>query len=177
MIRIRLSPFGAVDCRGCLDVPLPAISVWGQIRDFTRYARQDIFHTDPVVEDGIPRQGAAIRLSHQYMGLRIERVGRILIWREGIGYAFSDLSHRGVRAGFPHVFSFRIEPVDAGHCRLHIRVSGLWTAKAVPRFVVRLWLRWVFAHVVRSTHTELMLYQLWRKRHFGRAAVHTSAVG
>lgn len=177
MTRIRLSSSGAVDCRRDLNVPLPAISVWGQIRDFSRYARQDVFHTDPIIDGNIPRQGAAIRLSHEYLGLRIKRVGRILLWREGIGFAFSDLSCRGARVGFPHVFSLRIEPVNDGRCRLHVRVSGLWTARAVPRIFVRLWLRWVFAHVVRSIQTELMLYQLWRKRHFDRAATQTSAVG
>lgn len=174
-MRIQLARSGVVDCQGSLKVPLPAISVWGQIRDFARYARQDIFHADPSIEGGIPTQGARIRLSHRYMGLRFERVGRILVWREGIGYAFSDLSRRGPRAGFPHVFSFRIEPLDAGCCWLHVRVRGLWTARAVPRIAARIWLRWVFAHVMRSVETELLMYRLWRQRHRAHATVQTSA--
>jgi hypothetical protein len=159
-----LTKAGAVDCWATLGLPLSARSVWGQIRDFARYSRQDIFHAEPMVEGGIARQGARIRLSHRYVGLRFERVGRILWWREGVGYAFSDLSRRGPRVGFPHVFAFRIEPVDAGHCRLHVRVRGRWTARAVPRFVARLWLRWVFAHVMRSVNAELMMYRIWRKQ-------------
>lgn len=110
-----------------------------------------------------------IRLSHRYMGLRFERVGRILSWREGIGYAFSDLTRRGPRAGFPHVFSFRLEPVDDGHCRLHVRVRGLWTARAIPRWLARLWLWWVFSHIPRSVEAELLMYRLWRKRRWNRA--------
>lgn len=138
-MQIRLTSSGSVDCLGSLDLPLSATSVWGQVRDFPRYARQDIFHDKPVIEGGVARKGAAIRLSHRYMGLRIERVGRILWWREGVGYSYSDLSRRGSRAGFPHVLGFRIEQVDAGNCRLHVRVRGLWTARAVPRSLARLW--------------------------------------
>jgi hypothetical protein len=174
--RIHLSKSGVVDCEGTLELPLSSTSAWGQIRDFPRYARQDIFHADPAMEGEFARQGVCIRLSHRYMGLRFDRVGRILWWREGVGYSFSDLSLRGPRAGFPHVFSFRIEPIDSRHCRLHIHVRGLWTARAVPRLLARLWLRWVFAHVMRSVDAELMMYRLWRKKHLRTAAAQSLVV-
>ncbi|HEY2584284.1 MAG TPA: SRPBCC family protein [Tepidisphaeraceae bacterium] len=163
-MRIRINDHRAVDCRATLEVPLPAISVWGQIRDFPNYARQDFFHADPSVAGGVPRAGADIVLYHRYMGLSFRRVGRILVWREGVGYSFSDLSLRGPRSGFPHVFSYRIEPAGTGACRLHIRVRGLWTASRVPRLLARAWLWWVFAHVVRSVENQLLVYRVWRKR-------------
>lgn len=163
-MRIAINDRGAVDCRATLEVPLPAISVWGQIRDFASYARQDFFHVNPTVAGGVPRPGAEIILYHRYMGLRFRRVGRILVWREGVGYSFSDLSERGPRAGFPHVFSYRIEPAGSAACRLQIRVRGLWTARTVPRLLARAWLWWVFAHVVRSVENRVLAYRIWRKR-------------
>ena len=164
MIAVRISPAGAVTCRAAFELPLAPISVWGQIRDFSCYARQDFFHDDPQVE-GIPRRGAAITLTHRYAALRFRRVGRILVWREGVGYSFSDLSRRGPRVGFPHVFSYRIEPLGPDATRLHVVVRGRWTARWIPHLFARLWLWWVFGHVVRSIRNELLLYRVWRKRH------------
>ena len=162
-MNVRVGRRGAVDCRAAIDLPLSALSTWGQIRDFHRYARQDFFHAKIVVEGELPRQGARLTLSHRYLGLVVARVGRILIWREGIGYAFSDLSTRGPRAGFPHVLGYRIEPISESRCRLHIQVRGRWTATHVPRWAAHLWLVWVFGHVVRTVRNRLLLYQLWRR--------------
>ena len=161
---VRVSRRGAVDCRRTLELPLSAISVWGQIRDFQRYARHDFFHAEMTITGGTPRAGAKLTLCHRYAGLRAERVGRILIWREGDGYSFSDLSLRGPRSGFPHVFSYRVEAAGEQACRLHIRVSGLWTSRYVPRWIARLWLGWIFAHIVRTVRNELLLFHIWRKR-------------
>jgi hypothetical protein len=163
MIRVRVNATWVVRCRAELELKLSPLSVWGQLRDFRRYARQDLFHEDIQIDGGLPRPGARLKLLHCYGGIRVKRHGRILLWREGVGFAFSDLSHRGPRHGFPHVLSFRIEPTDGGSC-LHIRATGLWTARATSRLLARVWLRWVFAHVVRSVRNELMLYQLWRKQ-------------
>jgi hypothetical protein len=165
MTRIRISRVGAVNCDGYIDVPLASVSVWGQIRDFQHYARQDFFHTNPRIIGDIPRAGATIALSHRYMGLRFERLGRILIWREGLGYSFSDLSRRGPRAGFPHVFSYRLELRGEQACRLRIQVRGFWTAHLVPRALAQLWLRWIFSHIVRTLGNNLLWYRLWRKSH------------
>lgn len=164
MTRIRVSGNGAVDCRARLELPLPAISAWGQLRDFPRYARQDAFHADIQIEGGLPRAGARIELCHRYAGIRVRRTGRILVWREGVGYSFSDLSLRGARAGFPHVFSYRLESLGEARCALHIIVRGRWTAHRIGRPLARLWLWWVFGQVVRSVRNELLLYQIWRKR-------------
>ena len=163
-MRVRINSRGAVDCRGAIDVPLPAISVWGQLRDFPRYAARDPFHLPPRVEGGIPRAGVAIELSHRYAGLGVRRVGRILVWREQVAYSFSDLSRRGPRHGFPHVFSYRLEPLSEQSTRVHVLVRGLWTSHRIPHWAARWWLRWVFARVLRRVRNELLLYQLWRKR-------------
>ncbi|MDB5299449.1 MAG: hypothetical protein JWO87_1112 [Phycisphaerales bacterium] len=164
MKRISITRRGAVNCQAAIDLPLSAISVWGQLRDFTRYAQQDFFHADISIEGGLPRVGARLTLSHRYAGLGLCRVGKILVWREGVGYSFSDLSTRGPRSGFPHVFGYRITPLGPAKCRLFISVRGLWTAGLVPRWAARFWLRWVFGHVVRTVRNDLLLFQIWRER-------------
>jgi hypothetical protein len=151
-----------VHCRSTLDIPLSAISVWGQIRDFQRYARSDLFHATIAIAGGTPKAGARLTLSHRYAGLGVERVGRILIWREGIGYSFSDLSLRGPRHGFPHVFSYRVEAAGNNACRLHVGVTGRWTTRHVPRWMAQLWLGWVMGQIVRRVSNELTLFRIWR---------------
>ncbi|HET6246228.1 MAG TPA: hypothetical protein VFE47_00880 [Tepidisphaeraceae bacterium] len=160
---VRISPGGAVCCRAVLHLPLPAISVWGQLRDFHRYASQDFFHADLAIDGHIPQAGARLKLSHRFLGIRIQRLGRILIWREGIGYSFSDLSQQGAKHGFPHIFSYRLEPTGEKNCRLHITVRGKWTARRIPKWAGKLWLRWVFSHVVQKVENQLLIYQLWRR--------------
>jgi len=163
MIHVSVNERRVVRCSAALDLKLPPLSVWGQLRDFRRYARQDLFHAAVNVEGGLPKTGAALRLSHHYCGLRVRRYGRILLWREGVGFSFSDLSFRGPRHGFPHVLTFRIEPMPNG-ARLQICVTGLWTAGLCPRRLAQLWLRWVFGQVVRCVRNELLIYQLWREQ-------------
>ena len=163
-VKITLKPSGAVECRGSIDVPLTPVSVWGQLRDFPRFAAQDPFHYNPRVVDGFPRPGARIELSHRFFGVAVRRAGRILVWRENLGYSYSDLSRRGARRGFPHVLSYRVESLAADSTRLHITVRGRWTATHVPRFLTRLYLRWVFTQILQRVGNELLVYQLWRKR-------------
>jgi len=161
---IILKPSGAVDCRGSIDLPLPLVSVWGQLRDFPRFAAQDPFHHHPRVLDGFPRQGAPIELSHRFCGVTIRRAGRILVWRENLGYSYSDLSRYGPRHGFPHVLSYRLQSLTPDSTRLQITVRGRWTAARIPRSLTRLYLRWVFTQILHRVRNELLVYQLWRKR-------------
>jgi hypothetical protein len=164
MTRIQIRRNGAVDCQACLEIPLAAVSVWGQIRDFRRFARQDFFHDVIDVAGGQLRQGAALSLVHRYAFISIRRRGRICWWREGVGYSFSDLSLRGARRGFPHILSYRIEQAtEPKACRLIIRVRGRWTAEFVPRSLARIWLWWVFRHVVHSVENQLLSFGLWRR--------------
>jgi hypothetical protein len=163
-MQIQIRRSGAVRCHACLEIPLAGMSVWGQLRDFSRFARQDFFHDVLEISGGEPRGGAEILLVHRYAFFAVRRKGRICWWREGVGYSFSDLSLTGPRRGFPHVFSYRIEQAaEANACRLMIGVRGRWTASFVPRAMARVWLWWVFRHVVRSVENQLLSYSLWRR--------------
>lgn len=153
---------GRVECRATIPLALPAAGAWGQLRDFRRYAAHDYFHHDVRVAGGVPRAGAALQLSHRFVSVGVRRVGRILRWREGEGFAFSDLSRRGPRAGFPHVFVLRVEPAGDGASVLHLAVRGRWTAGWVPLPLRRAWLAWVFAYVAARTRNELLAYQAAR---------------
>lgn len=131
---------------------------WGQLRDFRTFAATDYFHADPQVEGGRPRAGAALTLRHRFGPFALTRVGRILRWVEWPGdrpgFAFSDLSRRGARVGFPHAISFHLTP-SGDASLLHIRVGGRWTPP-VPRPLSRLWLAWVFHHIVSTTRRRLL---------------------
>lgn len=160
---VNLSPTGRVDCRAVIALPMSAVTAWGQLRDFAKYASHDHFHAGFEVEGGRPLAGARLRILHRYGPFRVHRVGRIVRWTEGEGYAFSDLSTAGPRRGFPHVLSYRLEAVDERRCRLHLRVGGRWTAP-VPRWAARAWLWWVFASVATRVENELVAFKVARAR-------------
>lgn len=164
MKEITISSSGAIRCRAALDLPLCLTSVWGQIRDFDTFAQLDLFHSAIRIEGGVARQGAALEMQHRYGPFAVRRIGRILVWKENFGYSFSDLSRRGPRKGFPHVFSYRLESTSEQTCRLQISVTGRWTARFIPRPVAKLWLWWVFSQVMRGVEQRLLIYQIWRKR-------------
>lgn len=175
MIRVDVTRSGAVCCRADLDLPLSARAAWGRLRDFTRFASHDYFHADVRVAGGVPRVGAALAIRHRFAGFGVGRVGRILRWREfdpadprPAGYSFSDLSARGPRHGFPHVFAYDLAPAGKANdrCRLRIVVRGRWTAP-VPRWAARLWLWWVFGHVVLSVRNAFLAAAVTRKNAAG----------
>jgi hypothetical protein len=170
MMEITIHRSGRVVCDAVIALPLPTTAVWGQLRDFPSAACHDPFHCDVRIVDGVPRAGAKILLGHRYFFFRASRVGRLLRWEEGVGFAFSDLNRRDPRRAFPHVLSYELEPADVG-CRLRVRVTGRWTA-AVPRWAGRLWLRWVFGHVVRTVENQLLRYAVvYRRRKLMPAGV------
>jgi hypothetical protein len=81
-------------------------------------------------------------LSHNAFGRRFLRFGRIVAWHDGSGYTFSDMSGRGPRCGFPHVFAVKLSPAGAGaatRTRLTIRVRGRWTSRLAPTWLGRTW--------------------------------------
>jgi hypothetical protein len=159
---IRIFPGGRVRCRATLSLDLPAGAVWGQLRDFHRYASHDPFHTRIDIDgDGLPRPGASLVLVHRYGPFRTTRVGRIVRWHEGRGYAFSDLAQRDpARSGFPHVFSFDLTATGPARCTLTLQVRGRWTARLVPRPLAWLWLTWVFTATAGRTQNDLLRYAL-----------------
>jgi hypothetical protein len=155
-MRVTVGRRGRVECSARLELPLGAARAWGRLRDFRRFAAQDFFHTDVRVEGGIPRAGAALEIPHRFGPFRVTRVGRILSWEEGRGYAFSDLSRRSPRAAFPHAYRYELHPLADDRCRLGISIRGRWTLRLLPRPLVRLWLAWAFSHIVRSVENELL---------------------
>ena len=149
---IRIAPGRRVTCTATINLPLSPGAAWGQLRHLPTSATHDPFHARVTVGSG-----GRLVIEHRYLVFRTLRVGRVLWWREGVGFAFSDLCRRDPQAAFPHVLSYRLEPVGPAACRLHVRVGGRWTLPG-PRWIGQLWLRWVFGHVVRTARNELLTY-------------------
>jgi hypothetical protein len=129
-----------------LAVPRPRAEVWALVADAPRFLCIDPFHVRVVVLDPPLRQGASLALEHRAFGVRLWRFGRLLRWDEGRGYAFSDLSARGPRRGFPHVFFVSVTPAPGPAAEgtvVRIEVRGRWTARWVPVWLRILWLRFV----------------------------------
>ena len=156
MITVDVTPMYRVLCHATFDLPSPLPLAWGQLRDFRRFAAQDFFHAAVRVDPPGVRRGARLEIDHRFGPFSSTRVGRILQWRENHGYSFSDLSPRGPRRAFPHIYRYRLRPLDPNRCQVEITIAGLWTSTFIPRPVVRLWLRWVFSHIVASVHNALL---------------------
>jgi hypothetical protein len=158
-VRITITPSRRVRCEATLHLPLSASRVWGQLRDFRTYASHDFFHASIAIDGHIPREGAALVLEHRYLLFRVRRVGRILRFRDNLGFAYSDLHAGDPQRSFPHVFSLTLTPLDVARCHLHICVTGRWTAP-LPRWMGRMWLWWVFVPIVQHTHNRLLAFHL-----------------
>jgi hypothetical protein len=146
----------SVDISIELTVQQSADLLWQQVRDLPRFLTIDPFHDHIVVMRDAPAVGVDLVLSHNALGWRFLRFGRILAWREDAGYTFSDLSSRGPRTGFPHVFQVQVEPLAGPEgnptmSRLMIHVRGRWTSRLVPVWMGRLWIR-----LVCLEHTRLL---------------------
>ena len=146
-----------IDMEIVLDVPCPVEELWALVSDFGRFVAIDPFHCRAIVLGPELRPGVALALDHNAFGVRFLRFGRLLRWREGIGYAFSDLSAQGgARGFFPHVFDFTVCPSSsegAGASRLSVRVRGKWTTRWVPKRLGHWWFRYVcreHARLLRS---------------------------
>ena len=146
-------------------VPLGASAVWGQMRDFSWFTTLDPFHVQVRVSAPRYRAGARLVIEHRFLGIGFKRVGRILKWTEGLGYCFSDLSASGVRKGFPHVYCYRIQPVDEQTTHIEVSVRGRWTTTLFPCWLVKLWLRFVMA----STGARIRLAMWAHCRYLGQS--------
>lgn len=146
-ISISITPDWRVDARSTTHLPLSAARMWARMRDVQRFLTDDPLHAD-VVFDSLPAPhqsfiGAKLTIRHRLLGIGPDRIGRILTWREGRGYAISDLSRRGVDRAFPHICAFDLAPRGDNACQLTVSARGKWTATWVPRPLIRLWLWWV----------------------------------
>ena len=152
-----------------LDVPMSATAVWGQMRDWRRFITIDPLHVRVRVlphqsrSRRPPPHGIPMMIEHRLLGFGPDRVGRIVRWDEGQGFAFSDLSKRGMRIGFPHICEYDLQVVSDESCRLTIGARGRWTARWWPRWMIRLWLAWVLAETRVCVKQELRRFDRWRR--------------
>ena len=136
----------AMSIRMEVDSTLSATQMWRRTSDFPDFLTIDPFHEQVALMRAEPRAGVDLALHHNVFGIRFVRIGRILSWREGRSYAFSDLSRHdrpreGRRRGFTHVFFIEIVPQPDNRCQLVITVRGKWTSRLIPLVIARLWLR------------------------------------
>jgi hypothetical protein len=178
-MHIELDERWRVRARCAIELPLGAGAMWNHMRDFAGFCRMDPLHRRVIVKANTsdagetttvayPPRGANLVISHRLFGIGPDRMGRVLRWREGRGYAFSDLSRRGVHAGFPHICSYELRPVDAQRCELTIGAHGVWTARSWPRWLVRWWIRYVLhetARIIRLHVSRAHVGQVARPRH------------
>jgi hypothetical protein len=156
-MKIDINSAWRVHAAGSIDLLLPARTVWGQMRDVAGFLCIDPLHTRVLVEQG--RHGATllgsnVLIEHRVLGVGPDRLGRVLKFDEGRGFAVSDLSKRGVKVGFPHVCVYELEEIDATHSRIHVSARGKWTATWMPRWMVKAWLWWI----LRSTESMIEGY-------------------
>ncbi len=143
-----------VDIEISLDLARSAADVWSLISDLPRFLTIDPFHDQVTLMRDQPAVGVDLVLSHNALGRRFLRFGKIIAWREGSGYTFSDLSPRGPKHGFPHVFMINLQPLVTSDeklplTRLTIHVRGRWTSRLVPVGLGRLWVWLVVREHVR----------------------------
>ncbi len=125
--------------------PLSPAQLWRRISNLPEFLTIDPFHEQVTLTRDRPAAGVQLVLQHNAFGRRFQRFGRILRWREGEGYAFSDLSAQGKRVGFPHIFIVSIMPrgSDETNTLLVVEVKGRWNSRVIPVWLGRLWIRLV----------------------------------
>ncbi len=150
----------AVAVRLEIDIPRPPSTVWPFMADAPRFLCIDPFHEKVIPMRAKLGAGVDLAIEHSTFGFKSMRFGRLLRWREGQGYAFSDLSARGRHRGFPHVFFVDLEPLNQGAaCRLVIDVRGKWTSPWIPPRMSAWWLCWVageHARLLRAAAAAMM---------------------
>lgn len=139
--KVRCDPLRGAVVRAWIEMRLSLgpERAWGLVGDFARFAVVDPFHGRVQISGAVPRRGAALLIEHSAFGLAFFRRGRLLRWAENESLAFSDLSARGPRSGFPHVFSVTLEPLGESSSMLRVEVRGKWTARWIPRPLARAW--------------------------------------
>jgi len=119
-----------------INVPLNRKKLWNIISNLEKFLVVDPLHKRVIIGND-----QEIILEHQVLWYRFLRIGKILYWDEGYGYAFSDISSRGSKKGFPHVFYINITSENEETSKLNIRVKGKWTEKLIPKVLKQLWVK------------------------------------
>ena len=114
-----------------------------RVRDLENFLTIDPFHERITLMREVPAAGVDVVLHHDAFGRRFDRFGRILWWREGEGFAISDLSPRDPRRGFPHIFTYRIQAHDEHSATLSVEITGRWTSRWIPTWLGRVWIKCV----------------------------------
>lgn len=141
-----------LDIEFAMEVARSQEDLWRLVGDLPRFLTIDPFHDRVTLMRDRPAVGVDLLLSHNAFGRRFLRFGRIVAWDEGSGYTFSDLSSRGSRVGFPHVFIVRLAPADdPRQTRLSVQVRGRWTSRLVP-----VWLGMLWVWLVCREHARLL---------------------
>src|SRR5437868_5254284 len=100
-MRIIVDQHWRVDAAADLSLPMQAATAWGQMRDWRRFMIIDPLHVRVRVLDerkgrqNLSPAGLTLIIEHRFLGIGPNRIGRMLRWREGQGFAFSDLSQMG----------------------------------------------------------------------------------
>lgn len=172
-MRIEVDDKWRVTASSEIEAPISASQMWGQMRDWVRFATRDPLHAriritsspaGDAMSAGQAVRGSTFVIEHRLFGIGPDRIGRMLVWREGSGFAFSDLSRRGVKVGFPHVCSYHVAALTEHSCRLHVSARGRWTARWMPRWMIHLWLRWVLLETGLRIRHEINQFRAWRAR-------------
>jgi hypothetical protein len=150
-----------LDLRSELDVARPVEEVWARMVDLPGFVTIDPMHDRVIVQGpgGELKPGVELTIEHVAFGITFLRFGKLLTWRDGCGYSFSDLSPRGALGVFPHVFDFSLEPGEGesgtGSSRLTISIRGKWTSRLWPRWLGLPWVRYVSREHARMLRAAL----------------------
>ena len=125
----RSGPGSGIDLLIEVDVERPAVEVWASMSDLPRFVTFDPLHSRVIVNGPGLQPGVDLTIEHRVFGLTFFRFGKLLTWRDGCGYSFSDLSPKGAEGFFPHVFDFAVAPDGHGGARLTVTVRGKWTSR------------------------------------------------
>jgi hypothetical protein len=169
---VQIRSGGRVHAEEVIDLPMPASAVWGQMRDLKRFLTLDPLHIDvrrtdadaPSDCEPTSMRRCSLTIRHRLLGVGVDRRSRVLWWREGRGYAVSDLSTRGVRVGFPHVCKYEVERITPDRSRLRVSATGKWTAVWMPTWMIRAWMWWVMRATRSRIEIELQMVEIMRRR-------------
>lgn len=150
MTIVRLSSRWAVNAETSVELDASAAEVWQVMQQFSRFIAADPYHTRVTDTQGkrlhtLPPRGTALRIGHGIGLTWFNRAGTLVRVVPNQCLAFTDLSQRGRAVGFPHVYKYQLTPINENACELKLVVCGRWSARWLPRPIVRAWLWWVLA--------------------------------
>lgn len=177
MTQVQLSPRWAVDARTSVQLDASVDEVWAVMQRFDRFIAADPYHTRATDTQGhrldtLPPRGTAMHIGHGIGFTWFDRVGTLVRVVPDKAIAFTDRSKRGPNLGFPHLYHYTLTPLNEQTCELALAVRGRWSARWMPRSVVRAWLVWVLVQARWSLRMHTT-YEINRDRKFQRANVRT----